>query len=331
MSNNTPAQQDTGKEMAEVDRGLAIDPSQNNFTGDQQAALRQLGIDGASDGDLAIFFRHCQRTGLDPFRKQIYMIGRPTKNQRTGKWETRWTIQTGIDGYRKITARTASLKGDDMTIGTKQWCGEDGQWRDIWPAKWGKPEAARASVTVGGRTYTATAMFDEYVQTTKDGEPNSMWRKMPANQIAKCAEAAAHRMATPDDLAGINIDDEMPTAVRVESERVVQPGKGRDAARAALGISEPASQTELEPDTSQDTAPEPAPEPEAEHTVDVASAEKVEDLRRELEAANIAPAERQAYLSGLIGRQLGSLKEMTTREVDDAIEFTTTGELPVRD
>jgi hypothetical protein len=64
-------------------------------------------------------------------------------------------------------------------------------------------------------------MYREYVQTKKDGTPNSMWRKSGANQLAKCAEALSLRKAFPEQLGGMNTEDEMP-AIEVEPEGIRQ-------------------------------------------------------------------------------------------------------------
>ncbi|WP_237714275.1 hypothetical protein [Mycobacteroides abscessus] len=75
---------------------LAIHTGQARFSEAQRAALRQLGIEDATDGDLDVFFHVCQTTGLDPFRKEIYMIGRNTKL-------TEW-LDNGEGGRRKVEA-----------------------------------------------------------------------------------------------------------------------------------------------------------------------------------------------------------------------------------
>ena len=77
---------------------LTITEDQQNWTPQQKAALVQIGVDRATEGDLSVFFHQCQRTGLDPFARQIYMIGRNTRvkvwNQQTGReeWQDVYSI-----------------------------------------------------------------------------------------------------------------------------------------------------------------------------------------------------------------------------------------------
>lgn len=194
--------------------GLAIAPEQVAFTDEQTAALAHIGVDKASDGDLKVFFHVCQRTGLDPFARQIHMIGRQSSENVNGEWVkvTKQTIQTGIDGFRLIGRRAADRARHKVSVSAPEWCHEDGTWRPAWRKVWGFPVAARVTITRDGEPFTAVAMFDEYVQTKRSGEPNSMWQQRPAGQLAKCCEALAWRMAFPQDLAGIYADDEMHQA-----------------------------------------------------------------------------------------------------------------------
>jgi hypothetical protein len=55
----------------------------------------------------------------------------------------------------------------------------------------------------------ATAFYDEYVQTTKEGQPTAFWRRMPRGMLSKCAEALALRRAFPMELSGILADEEV--------------------------------------------------------------------------------------------------------------------------
>lgn len=183
---------------------LAVSGNQNFWSPEQIAALRQIGVQDAPNADLAVFLNYAQRTGLDPFARQIYMIGR--REKRGDSWATKWTIQASIDGLRIVAQRSGDYAGQTGP----EFCGEDGVWRDVWTANT-PPVAARVGILRHSFTAPlyAVAYFDEYVQKDRDGIPTSMWRSKPKLMIAKCAEALALRKAFPNDLAGLYTADEM--------------------------------------------------------------------------------------------------------------------------
>lgn len=158
---------------------LSIAPEQSEFSENQVAVLRQLGVKDASRADLAVFFHQSVKTGLDPFARQIYLVGRWTKDG------VKQTIQTGIDGYRLVAHRAADRAGEALGYEDTLWCGQDGIWQDVWLSD-EPPHAAKVAVHRGSTRYPAVAHWAEYVQTTKDGNPNAMWGRMKANQLAKC-------------------------------------------------------------------------------------------------------------------------------------------------
>lgn len=196
---------------------LAVSSGQSFWTEEQQAALRQIGVEDASNGDLAVFLNFAQRTGLDPFSRQIYMISR---NQRTTHgWTKKWTIQASIDGLRIVAQRSGEYAGQ---VGP-EWCDESGKWTDVWLHE-EAPAASRVGVMRRGfaQPLYAVALFREYVATDKDGKPTRMWKEKGALMIAKCAEALALRKAFPNDLSGIYTADEMSkvdgTAAQIRAE-----------------------------------------------------------------------------------------------------------------
>lgn len=147
---------------------------------------------GCSADELRLFAYACQRTGLDPFSKQIYAI------KRGGKM----TIQAGIDGLRSIAERTGQLDGSET-----YWCGEDGQWADVWLGS--KPPAAAKTIIHrkgSSHPFVGVARFADY------NAGQGLWSKMPAAMIAKCSEALALRKAFPADLSGVYSTDEMQQA-----------------------------------------------------------------------------------------------------------------------
>lgn len=191
---------------AETSSGaLALASDQHDWTPEQAAALTQLGLEEATAADLKVFLHQSQRTGLDPFARQIYMIGR--WDGRAGK--KKFTIQSSIDGLRIVAERHGQYGGQ---VGP-EWCGDDGVWRDVWVSK-KPPTAARVGVVRkdwSQPTY-AVALFSEYAATKKDGNLEPMWASKSALMIAKCAEALALRKAFPHDLSGIYTSDEMAQA-----------------------------------------------------------------------------------------------------------------------
>ena len=177
-----------------AEKGLVLKADQDYWSDSQLAALSQLGIQKASKGDLQVFFHQAQRTGLDPFARQIYMI------ERSG----RQTIQTSIDGLRIVAQRSNNYGGQTQA----EWCGDDGVWKDVWLAKV-NPVAARVGVYYKDSPHAtyAVAKWDSYAVTT-----SPIWKKMPDLMLAKCAEALALRKAFPNDLSGLYTNDEMAQA-----------------------------------------------------------------------------------------------------------------------
>lgn len=181
---------------------LAIRDEQESWTSNQIAALRQLGLQSAPDADLALFFHLAKRSGLDPFARQVYMIGRNDSRSGTVKF----TIQTGIDGLRLVAHRAAERAGHSLGYEETLWCGPDGAWVDVWLTDT-PPVAAKVVVLRNGQRFPAVAKWSEYAQPT-----SPMWRKMPALMLSKCAEALALRKAYPQDLTGLYTPEEMDQA-----------------------------------------------------------------------------------------------------------------------
>lgn len=182
---------------------LAVSTDQTTWGQNQLAALRQLGLEQASTGDLALFLHYAQRTGLDPFSRQIYMIGRWSQGG------TKYTIQSSIDGLRIIAQRSGEYAGQTQPM----WCGADGAWTDVW-LKSEPPVAAKIGVYRAGfvEPLYAVARLESYMPKTKDGKPSGLWGTMPDVMLAKVAESLALRKAFPNDLSGIYTSEEMEQA-----------------------------------------------------------------------------------------------------------------------
>ena len=87
---------------------LTIAEDQTGFTDQQIAALRQIGLGANTQADVEVFFHQAKRSGLDPFRREIYMITRKTKN---GPKATSQTGHPGTPAGSPTPPRTSRSSG----------------------------------------------------------------------------------------------------------------------------------------------------------------------------------------------------------------------------
>lgn len=147
---------------------------------------------------IRFFAKACAESRLSPFKRQVHLI------KRWSKAGDRYTIQTGIDGYRAIANRTGQYAGnDDCTY-------DDGKTEFQLLSK--KQGCTTATATVyravaGVRCpFAATAAWESYCP--QDPKMRFMWDRMPFLMLGKCAEALALRKAFPEELGGIYTDEE---------------------------------------------------------------------------------------------------------------------------
>lgn len=178
-----------------------------------------LGLTDLTEPEMHLFAMVAHHTGLDPFTRQIYAI------KRKGKV----VHQTGIDGYRSVAERTREYAGSEEAEFEDCGCGQEPK---------GHPKLARVVVhriLANGHVMDQTGTARWHELYPGNGDDGFMWRKMPFNQLAKCAEANGLRIAFPRVLGGVYIAEEMQQADVIEgSSRPVAPTAAeRIAARRA--------------------------------------------------------------------------------------------------
>lgn len=250
---------------------LTLRPNQKELDQEQHWALKAIGIDTQKDPGviphLRAFVHMCQIRALDPFAREAYLIGRGRDNNR------KYTMQTGIDGYRKM----AKMTGRFIRVKATYWTGAedddrsyrmvevDGDfvmkrvWYDQWPASRGNPGAAKVVIEhydEDGNITTTDAVADwgmyapyndvwegtsgnRRPKRDADGKPvkelSEMWQKGGPHMLAKCAEALAHRRAFPNAVNGFYVTEEMHRLDGEERsrERSEKSQKRREAFEAA--------------------------------------------------------------------------------------------------
>lgn len=183
-----------------------------HFNPEQMKVLQEQLAPKCSPSELQYFIEVCKITGLSPFTREIYAISRNNWNPETQQSEPKMTIQVSIDGLRKRAANTGLYDGS-----TTYWCGEDGQWVEVWL----KPTLPAAAKTVvyrkGSQPFVAVARFESYKQEFKNKKTGKMelsgqWAKMPDLMIGKVSEALALRKAFPEQTGGLYSSEEMDQA-----------------------------------------------------------------------------------------------------------------------
>ncbi len=134
---------------------------------------------GASNDELELFIHICNRTQLDPFMKQIYLVPRWDKNVGRNVYQ----VQASIDAARLTAQRSHEYAGQTPIY----WCGEDGIWTEVWLKKT-HPVAAKVGVYRAGfsEPLWAVANWDTYAQLDKNGNLKDFWKRGGPLMLGKC-------------------------------------------------------------------------------------------------------------------------------------------------
>lgn len=205
--------------IAKVNNSYDIDPH-------IWSTLKNSLYTGARDESILMVLDYCKAGNLDPLQKPVHIVPMSVKNAQTGKYEFKDTIMAGIGLYRIQAARSNQYAGvsepeygatiDKTLLEIKK--DDKGNIKSKEDVKVSYPEWCKVTVSkvVHGSIVEFTAKeywLENYATSNKDSTaPNTMWRKRPYGQLAKCAEAQALRKAFPEFIS------QQPTAEEMEGK-----------------------------------------------------------------------------------------------------------------
>lgn len=153
--------------------------SLDELTAEQKQVLKDSVAKDTTDTELTYFLNVALAQGLDPFRKEVWCI----------KFANRLTVQTGRDGFLKISKRDPSF--DRIQSSEVRECDVfrmdpiSGEIEHRIEAKRGQILGAWAMITrKDGTRLTKYVTFSEYNDTT-----SNIWRDYPSAMICKVAES----------------------------------------------------------------------------------------------------------------------------------------------
>jgi phage recombination protein Bet len=159
---------------------------------------------GAKADSIMMAVDYCNARNLDIMLKPVHLVPMNVKDAQTGNYAWRDVPMPGIGLYRIQAERTKNYAGADAAeFGpdvTETLVTKGGAKIDFTFPEWCKYKVYKQMA--GGKivSYTAIEYWKENYATEGGNAtaPNSMWKKRPRAQLAKCTEAQVLRKAWPE-------------------------------------------------------------------------------------------------------------------------------------
>ena len=198
--------------MGETAKEIALpEPVERRGIGEAQwRTLMNNLYPGAKPESVLMVWDYCAARKLDPLKKPCHIVPMEVRDAKTGMKEWRDVILPGVYELRTTAMRTELYMGHSKPeygpeiefLGVKapQWC-------QLTIYRWNTHAQQKSEFPV-------MVYFEEVVATTRDRatkemKVNARWTKAPVQMLTKCSEAAGLREAFPDELGGVQTEEEM--------------------------------------------------------------------------------------------------------------------------
>lgn len=194
---------------------------------------------GLNDAEFDLLLKDAEHRGLDVVTKEVTAI-------KIGNGPA--TIMPTVHGLRKLADRSGLLKDTEGPL----FCGDNGQWSEVWLDDKKPPRAAKFTVwrVDRERPIVAIVIWSERAQYKSDGGLMPTWRAMPSHMLGKVAESDAYKKArlVPDHRPEKDDVQARSTALRRVHAAAADKGLDHDGVRAVVAslVPEIASLTDVD-------------------------------------------------------------------------------------
>ncbi len=203
-----------------------------------------------TEAEMELYFYDCARRGVHPLDKLIIFT------KRSGKY----TPITSIDYMRQRAESTGVYAGSDDAV--FEYMGNNKEPFAAQVTVWKIVQGMRVS-------FSHTARMAEY----RPGAEAFMWKKMPHNMLAKCAEAGALRKGFPTMLDKLYTFEEMDQAGPIDGVTTALPGQEVIEGKALPEPLSPSETTTGDSSETKDSTPTDTSSPSQKKTPEKSPAE----------------------------------------------------------
>lgn len=164
------------------------------------SALKNSIYPGAKDESVLMAVDYCRARQLDPLMKPVHLVPMSVKDGKTGKNEWRDVVMPGVGLYRIQADRSGNYAGASEPVFGPLVDREFNSGVKVSFPEWCKYSVFKR-MTDGKIVEFVSKEYwiENYATAGRDTDaPNSMWKKRPYAQLAKCCEAQALRKAWPE-------------------------------------------------------------------------------------------------------------------------------------
>ena len=256
-----------------------------------EETVRRLICKNATKSEILLFLNQCKMWGLNPFKKEIYLI-------KYQEGEPAATV-IGYETFLKRAERQKKLKGWRVwTEGNIKDASNFKACIKIIREDWDEP-------------FIHEVYLEEYARRKRSGELTRFWAQQPRTQLKKVAMSQGFRLCFPDELGGLPyIVEEMPIDAEIipgeiiEEPKVVEEEK-TDEEKEKLKVKKPPAeepktdQPPQEPEVKEPETHEPKEKTPKELTKEERAAkqkETITDIEEKLKAKTIDPKSFRGFL-----------------------------------